>query len=273
MTLVLTEISRFGIAMAADSAVTSDIPLPNGGADTRVLTGVKKLQVIPKIKAGISVWGEGDIEVKDERYPTDIWLKYFIENRKDDYSSLHDFAVLLQDELRTCISPIDVNNLQEEFGTIGFHLAGFVDWQGKMTPTFYHIHNGRSQVLEKRGSKNYDPSIINANYDLPPDISRKLLNYKDRPPIWRNGDYQIYAGMFGNIVDFFKDLKRYYGINMPYTISLDDRAKWLRFQIRIMAELYDEFRDINIYPLSPIGGEIDILTISSNGEIKNNGRS
>ena len=43
MTLVLTEISPFGIAMAADSAVTitrNDI--------TRVLTGVRKLQVIEK---------------------------------------------------------------------------------------------------------------------------------------------------------------------------------------------------------------------------------
>ncbi len=275
MTLVLTEISRFGIAMAADSAVTSDISLPNGGTETRVLMGVKKLQVIPKIKAGISVWGEGDIKFKDERYPTDSWLKYFIEHRRDDYSSLKDFAVLLQDELRTCISPIDVNNYQEEFGTIGFHLAGFVNWKGQMTPTFYHIHNGRSQVLESRGIRNYDPSIINANYDLPPDIARELLNYVDRPPIWRNGDYQIYAVMFGAIVDLFRNLKANYDINMPYTISLDDRAKWLKFQIGIMTELFDEFRDINhpYYSLSPIGGDIATLTISSNGKMKYNGRS
>lgn len=273
MTLVLTEISKFGIAMAADSAVTCDEPSPSGKTVPRVLTGVKKLQVIRKIQAGISVWGQGDIEVKDKIYFTDIWLTDFIENRKDDYSSLHDFAVLLQEELRTCISPIDVKNHDDEFGTIGFHLAGFVDWQGQMTPTFYHIHNGKSQVLDKRGSKNYDPSIINANYDMPPDIARELLNYKDRPPIWRNGDIQIYAGAFGNIVDFFKDFKRCYGINMPYTVSLDDRAKWLRFQIRMMAELYDEFRDINSYPLSSIGGDIDTLTISSNGEMKYSGRS
>jgi hypothetical protein len=82
MTLVLTEISKFGIAMAADSAVTCDDPLPNGRVVNRVLTGVKKLQVIPKIHAGISVWGEGDIEFEDKSYPTDIWLEYFIENKK-----------------------------------------------------------------------------------------------------------------------------------------------------------------------------------------------
>ncbi len=275
MTLVLTEISRFGIAMAADSSVISDIPLPNDEVVTRVLTGVKKLQIIPKIQAGISIWGEGEIKVDDKTYPTDIWLEYFIKEREDDYTSLHDFAVLLQDELRTCIPPIDVNNLQEEYGTIGFHLAGFVNWQEQMTPTFYHIHNGRSQVLESRGIINYDPSIINANYDLPPDIARERLNYVDRPPIWRNGDYQIYAAMFGAIVDLFRNLKINYEINMPYTVSLDDRAKWLRFQIRIMAELFDEFRDINhpSYSVSPIGGDIITLTVSSNGKMKYNGRS
>lgn len=274
MTLVLTEISKFGIAMAADSAVTCNDPSPTGGTVARVLTGVKKLQVIPKIQAGISVWGQGDIEVEGKSYSTDIWLKDFIENREDDYTTLHDFAVLLQNELRTLIPPIDVNILHEEFGTIGFHLAGFVDWQGQMTPTFYHIHNGRSQVLEKRGI-NIDPSIINANHDLPPDIAGEALKYKDRPPIWRNGDYQIYAAMFGAIVDLFKNLKINYEINMPYTISLDDRAKWLKFQIRIMAELFSEFRDINHpqYSLSSIGGGIDTVTISSNGEMKYSGRS
>jgi hypothetical protein len=94
---------------------------------------------------------------------------------------VHDFVVLLRDELRICISRIDVKNRDEEYGTIGFHLAGFVNWHGQMTPTFYHIHNGRSLVLEKRGI-NIDPSTINANHDLLPEIAREELMYKDRPP-------------------------------------------------------------------------------------------
>jgi hypothetical protein len=43
MTLVLTEVSNFGIAMAADSAVTERIVKPNGNVTYRVLTGVRKL--------------------------------------------------------------------------------------------------------------------------------------------------------------------------------------------------------------------------------------
>lgn len=47
MTLVLTELNEHGIAMAADSAVTSQVPLPRGGSTYRVLHGAKKLQPVP----------------------------------------------------------------------------------------------------------------------------------------------------------------------------------------------------------------------------------
>ncbi len=57
MTLVLTEISKTGIAMAADSALTKDRPLPGKQVNVpRVYTGAKKLFQIPKLKAGISIW-------------------------------------------------------------------------------------------------------------------------------------------------------------------------------------------------------------------------
>jgi hypothetical protein len=60
LTLILTEISVFGIAMAADSAVTEEVVTPNGTREYRVLTGVHKLQVIKKLKAGMYLAHEID---------------------------------------------------------------------------------------------------------------------------------------------------------------------------------------------------------------------
>ena len=56
MTLIITELSKFGITMAADTAVTMQI-----SGVTRVLVGVRKLQPIEKLNAGISIWGHGMI--------------------------------------------------------------------------------------------------------------------------------------------------------------------------------------------------------------------
>lgn len=122
--------------MAADSAVTFGRPLPDGKNLIRVLTGVRKLQPIDKLQAGVSVWGQGEIAGFD----SDVWLDRFIRERHDKYDSIGSFAVLLQDELRKVIPPL--NPEETPSGTIGFHLAGFVEVDGNKIPTFYHIHNG-----------------------------------------------------------------------------------------------------------------------------------
>jgi hypothetical protein len=55
MTLIITELSQFGIAMAADSAVTYTDS--NTGRSWAVPNAAKKLQSIPYLKAGVSCWG------------------------------------------------------------------------------------------------------------------------------------------------------------------------------------------------------------------------
>jgi len=47
MTLVLTEVSSFGVAMAADSAVTFD--------SERVYVGAQKLLPVSQLDAGLSI--------------------------------------------------------------------------------------------------------------------------------------------------------------------------------------------------------------------------
>ena len=260
MTLVLSEISKFGIAMAADSAITFRELLPSGNSRLRVVMGAKKLQVIPKINAGISTWGQGSVRVGDDVIQMDTWIENFIAEKEDDYDSLESFANLLESEARNYIQPIDVS--QYPWGTVGFHLAGFVDYEGDSTPTFYHIHNGRSQALEMRGEIVDDPSVVNANHDFPPSFARafseRLLWYRTR-----NGDLRIYNRLFGILEAFLRKLERESQIVIPYPTSITDRARWLKFQIKTMAELY-EFSNLRT---KVIGGDIATLMISAEGTI------
>jgi len=257
MTLVLSELSRFGIAMTADSAITFLEPLPSGGSRFRVVLGAKKLQVIPKLNAGISIWGQGSIRVGADILQMDTWIENFIVEREDDYESLDDFANLLATEIRNFIQPIDVS--QHPLGTVGFHLAGFIDYQGSPIPTFYHIHNGQSQALAARGIT-VNPTIVNANHDLPPNIVRQML-LSGRSAIIRNGDFTIYAALFQHIDTFLRNLSRYRNLTIPHSRDLRERAEWLKFQIRTMSELY---RLSNLH-LPTIGGKIDVLLLTPQG--------
>jgi hypothetical protein len=252
MTLILTEISNLGIAMAADSAVTIQIIKPDGTMVYRVLTGVRKLQVIDKLNAGIAVWGLGQIDNLD----TDIWLQDFINSQRENYNTLNEFAILLQNEVRNTIPPI--NFRERPLGTIGFHLAGFVDHLNRLTATFYHIHNGISQTMCERGIT-INPAIVNANHDLPPDITDELLS-SGRHVVIRNGDIAVFAPFIEHIGVFFGNLSRH-GLTIPDSRNLIERAEWLKFEIRTMSEIY---RFSNLH-LPTIGGKIDTLLITPNG--------
>ena len=251
MTLILTELSRFGIAMAADSAVMVPSLAPSGRWIPRPLTGVRKLFPIHKLQAGVSVWGLGKIDTID----TDIWLYNFIISNEGKYSTLRDFVFLLQDELRRYIPDIDPNS----YGTIGFHVAGFVEWKGRKLPTLYHVHNGRSQVLEDRGqASQIDPRRVNANHDISPEECEKLFD-QGMACITRNGDYEMYAALSELVEDFFSELREK-GFRVPHPPSLKARAEYLRFWIKTMSEIYNLS---NIIP--GIGGSVTSLIISERG--------
>ena len=245
MTLVLTELSPFGIAMSADSAVTTR-NTETGYIYVRP-NEAQKLQAISQINAGISCWGLGTIEDK----PTDVWLKNFIEDN-ESITKLKDFAIELKTQLNKKVP-------QNESGEsrLGFHLAGFEILDDKPTPSFYHIHDGKSTTLQSRGIK-IDPYQFNANHDITPRIFKEKIN-RVKYFIIRNGDYQLYAKIFLLLEAFFKKLKGI-SIVIPNPQNLKDRAEYLVFQIRTISEIY---RLSNL--VQGIGGCIYYLTINQNG--------
>jgi len=217
------------------------------------------LRPIYKLQAGISVWGQGEIDGVD----TDIWLSEFIKRNEKNYNSLQEFAILLQDELRMNIPDIDVN--KHTLGTIGFHLAGFIDhtlWlhemEGRHLPTFYHIHNGVILVLQSREIQ-MDPRRVNANHDFPPKQVRSGEFYTIR-----NGDFQMFALVNQQLEALFGNLRER-GFRIPdYEMSdispLKARAEYIRFWIKTISEIY---KLSNIFP--GIGGEVTTLTITPQG--------
>ena len=246
MTLLLTELSPFGIAMAADSAVTHTNY--QSGLSYAIPNAASKLQVVPHLNAGTSCWGLGDIA----GIPTDQWLSNFIGSGTS-LTSLQSFAVELARQLNNCQVPLNISGDSR----LGFHLAGFEDYNGVPTPSFYHIHDGPSTVLQGRGIT-VNPYQFNANHDMPPNIFQQLAPHGGGL-VTRNGDYQLYAQIFDLLDNFFQQLEPL-GIMIPHSQNLADRAEYLVFQIRTMSELY---RMSNLVP--GIGGGIHYLTINPSG--------
>ncbi|TET12795.1 MAG: hypothetical protein E3J81_10150 [Dehalococcoidia bacterium] len=245
MTLVLTELSPFGIAMAADTAVTTSISAT--GVAFAQPNAATKLQVIDPLQAGVACWGLGEIAGQ----ASDGWLSGFIDGNADA-PDLDDFANRLAWQLND-----QVGENPEGTNRLGFHIAGFVDHNGRRLPSFYHVHDGPSTALEARG-EHVNPHRFNANHDMPPAAFSAAAE-QGRGWITRNGDYQLYAAMFQKLEEFFLSL-RALGIVIPDSQDVGDRASYLVFQIRTIASLY---RLSNLLP--GIGGGITYLAITTEG--------
>ena len=181
MTLILTELSPFGIAMATDTALTRTVLKPDGTIGDKEYRGGRKLFTVPKLKAGISCWGWGEIpergaswEEGQRKYLTELWIPHFLETNKAIYNTISELAMLLENELRQRIPKINVS--EYELGDGGIHLVGYEEVGGRFDPTFWHIHNGISQQLSH---KKLVPEIVNANNDIPPEQGRNIVEKKE----------------------------------------------------------------------------------------------
>jgi hypothetical protein len=229
MTLIITEISRVGIAMATDSAFT-----PHGGGTTQYKP---KLFSSAKLGVGVSMWGSLPPQ-------PDRWMHAFLSRAEAaSCPDIHTLAADLQNELRTaCPTARPTAALQ---ATVGFHLAGYDSGY----PVLYHIHNGASQALAAKGIT-VNASLINANLDLSLADSKALMASNSTAYyLTRNGDFLIYA-IISNLLDpllgRLDPLRKGGGFPMiPGTLfvpggnTLVDRANYLAFQIHVVSTLFE----------------------------------
>ena len=255
MTLVMTEVSTYGVAMAADSAVT----FPNN----RVYVGAQKLLPVPQINAGLSIWGRGSVNGAD----ADTWLKDFIQNDVRSEMTLLDMAGTLVDRLNNAFSgPIN--------DRMGIHVGGFDERNGVRGPAFYHIHNGHFRFDLGNGTieevPEEDPPIreLRVHEDHPPQIYTG-----DNFPIpTRNGDFSIFGILYDQLNPILNNIQNSTGFRFPFPSSLAARGEFLRFWINIARELYRlSNARLRVLPQpatagdAGIGGPISVLTIASDG--------
>jgi len=241
MTLVITEISEHGIAMVADSAVTQTVPLPSGIGMTRILNGAQKLQVIPQLRAGISIWGLGSVQTANGWIPADLWICDFIKSN-NTIASLDDFANQLAQELQ-----LAVGDVKEP---MGLHLAGYVDHNGEIQPTAYHIRNCDGDY------QHYDLHDFIPGLQFPPSPLQPGALY-----MIRNGDYGPYAILSEVSWLALEEIKRSISLEIPHP-SLWGRMSYLSAWVKFVSDLY---ASSGLY--RTIGGSVTSLGITTTGEV------
>jgi hypothetical protein len=129
MTLIISEVSNYGIAMVGDSAITySDIQNRE-----RAKTGASKIQYSDAANIGFGVWGNALICGQQ----IDQWLHDFIHDHVSEGSRLDDIGDQLAENLRYGFrfDGRSWNQLK-----CGIHLAGYL----KGLPRLWHVHMGHA---------------------------------------------------------------------------------------------------------------------------------
>jgi hypothetical protein len=260
MTLILTEVSRAGIAMAADSAYT-----PHGGGRT---TYHPKVFSSAKLGVGMSMWGD------QLPQPPHDWVVSFIRREEAAGTpNVHLVANHLESDLRSaCPLARPTAGLD---ATLGFHVAGF----DSGFPVLYHVHNGASQAMAAR-HRVVNPLLINANPDIDLAESKRILSSSTiTGQITRNGDYRIYAiinHLLDPVLGPLDPSRQGAGVQtslgtlyVPAGKTLVDRSNYLGFQIRLIANLYAVSNVSALLKTTGphIGGDILALEMDGNTQV------
>ena len=243
MTLVLTELSHAGIAMAADSAITK----LRGNRIIEVdQQEWRKLLQVPKIRAGISYWGMiGAVT----RVPFPEWLQKVIDS--GNYTDLNSFADHLVESLNRACHGCPLAAGQDT----GIHVAGY-DYlsDGERRPALIHIHNGHGHI-------EYQPVInetgqVTGIKPVPISEPRKLFEKHHDFPwttktveenlqmlrqgyLTRNGDYSLYAIIGQSLGEAFNFINLIPGTSIPRNPNnLNSRKGFLHTTLDIMVQIY-----------------------------------
>jgi len=254
VTLVLTQVSKHGIAMAADSAVSD--------ARGRALVGVQKLLPAYQVNGGLSVWGRGTVGDT----PADEWLAVFIEREIAAGISLWQAGASLAEKLNDAFGGV----IQQRMGV---HVGGFEQVGAVRGPAFYHVHNGHYHVGIVAGKfqeiPDEDPPI--REFRCHPD--HLMVRSADQlPRLIRNGDFWVFSLLSEQVSRLLDDVKGATGFDFPYPADLATQGEYLRFWISTIKEIYRlSSARVRVLPQpatagdASIGGPVTVLTISEVG--------
>jgi hypothetical protein len=261
MTLVLTEVSKRGIAMVTDSAISR---LRRGRLETVDQQQWKKLFKVESIRAGISYWGS--IGYINSRF--DDWLEQKIKN--GPYRDLPSLADYLATEMNKAVNnkPIPA--------PAGVHVAGFHRWSdGNRRPTFFHVHNGHGQIgwgasitngkiVLTRPTYQGEPRHCFARHNDFPNEKKTVeenLGMLDTGYLTRNGDYSAYIVISAAIGAACSYLNNFPNVSIPRaSMNIGVRVGFLKLLMETVIDIYK----CSSMP-EVIGGKVLTLGITPNG--------
>jgi hypothetical protein len=269
MSLILTEISSAGIAMAADSAISMRNP-QTGQTEAHEKDWLKLLKA-QRIMAAVAYWG--NIGAVSGQQDFDEWLE--LRLRSNAYNDLPSLAGFLADELNkaTKNKPLPYDQC------VGIHVAGYHKWEdGVARPTFYHVHNGHGHIAPNytlglaQGQivvTGMNPEwvaeprrLFQAHLDYPSPASPLAQNIAglDGGYITRNGDYFPYL-LISDGMNFIRQTLGLAGISLPRDDKkLGPRLGYLSLVMRTVISIYSCSSLTEI-----IGGHVTALGITPDG--------
>ncbi len=267
MTLVLTELSDAGIAMAADSAITR---LSHGRIVDVDQQGWQKLLRVPRINAAISYWGMIGAVTQVQ---FDIWLQRVIDT--ENYDDLESFAESIANALNTVCHNRPLPNGND----VGIHVAGYSQWSdGVRRPVFYHVHNGHGKfnISEIKDEKGHIISVIpewqseprglfevHQDFPFPTKPLDENVAILHNGYITRNGAFFIYAVLWHHMQYALQYINLIQNVSLPRDMSdLNSRKGFLHIMLEMIIRLYRCSNQSRI-----IGGTVTSLGIGPNGYI------
>lgn len=260
MSLIVTQVSNYGIVMIGDSAETNITK--NNSKYIRI--GVNKVIQVHK-KFGISFWGDGKIN----KLPMDFFLEDLINEKINSDIKLYELANLI------CNT---INNNKNFFDTekiCGFHIAGYEKFNDRFLPSIYHVHNHNNKKSHKHKLKVYH-DFPNGVYNN--NLKNFFIDFDKEKIDWhlRNGSYELFAILWDyiapksniskhnkilSILDYMKKIDK--NFDCPEKKNIDSYANFYSFLVEIVIKLIDLSNK-----LETISGPLTVLTINKNGIVK-----
>lgn len=213
MTIVVSEVGGFGIAMVADSAVTVRHPAP-----IKVYEGAAKVQYSDVANVGFAMWGNACVD----GVAMDAWLESFIAKRIQSGDSMPVIADRLAVEMN-----LQLRATGRPWAELrrGIHIAGYVD----DLPCLYHIHTGGDLAAqhELRVHKDFPDGLKISPGKYAHDLKVGMYHL-------RNGYFEVYGALFDSLYPFTTALQKL-KFGWPFN-SLEHRVSLHKLLVKFVAD-------------------------------------
>jgi hypothetical protein len=253
MTLVLSSVSKFGVVMVGDSAITTthlNGTLPSGDPIPKYARfGAQKVKQVPNRPIGVSFWGMGRIG----SIPTDIWLDDFFAHHVQAHHSLDEVCNILADQVNTAFGASGQNDVG------GFHVGSIISNPNEQPlPVLYHIH---------RGHAGQPPGRFQLHKDFPFGQNFSVDQYRRNLELGtayslRNGYHSAFAEVQERIFESIYALVAHHDIQIPYPPELHSQERFSRLLVGLMCDLFAMSNRV-----ASVGRPISSLTIDLNGSV------